>query len=262
MIGTIRLLLLGVAAFLLILVFTAPATLLTKQIEQYTEIRFESVKGSLWRGSAERVIMPQTSIGPLYWNIKPSRLLFGRLSADIELKSTEKPGIQGTASIATTLLGKVFVHNAKFLADAEWVVIQLTLPIAAGGNMDLNINELIIERNRLPRIDAELNWQQAMITYPEVIDLGAFQLTVVHQPSDNPERVLGVLKDINSPLTIDGDARLTADQKYTAELKVNTRPDAPQSLQNVLPLLPGIKNPDGSVTIRRSGIFSLGAPGP
>lgn len=252
---SVQLTLLGLAAFVVFLAVSAPAAILTKTIAFYTPARFQNVSGTLWHGRAARLQVAGISVGPVVWRIKPSSLLRGALNTTLEV-GTETPAteVRGTASIeAGFLSGVITVKQADVKADAEWAFVQAAIPVAAAGQLALNIDRLVVDTQKpLPRIQAELQWLNAGVSYPSVYDLGAYRLQLSHQPEDEPQTIIGTINDINSPLKINGIAQLSADYNYTLNVNVSTTPAAPQDLQRILPLL-GNQKPDGSVDIRRQG---------
>lgn len=250
----IQLTLLGLAAFLIFLAVSAPAAILTKTIEHYTAARFQNVTGTLWHGTAGRLQVSGINTGPVTWKIHPASLLRGVLSATLQV-GTETPAteLRGTAAIEAGISGVITVKQAHVGADAQWAFVRAAIPIAATGQLELDIDQLVVDNEKpLPKIQAELQWLNAGVSYPNVYDLGAYRLQLSHQPEDEPQIIIGTINDINSPLKINGTLQLDAGYNYALNVNVSTTPAAPQDLQRVLPLL-GNQKPDGSVDIRRQG---------
>lgn len=250
----IQLTLLGLAAFLVFLVVSAPAAILTKTIERYTPARFQNVSGTLWRGTAGGFQLSGINAGPVTWTIKPASLLRGVLSTTLQVGTEAAASeLRGSASLEAGLSGVIAVKQANINVAAEWAFVQAAVPIAATGQLELDIDQLVIDRQKpLPRINAELRWLNAGVSYPNVYDLGAYRLQLSHQPDDEPQNIIGIINDIDSPLKINGTVELDAGYNYTLNVNVNTTPAAPPDIQRVLPLL-GNQKPDGSVDIRRQG---------
>lgn len=250
----IQLTLLGVAAFLVFLIVSAPAAVLTKSIEHYTPARFQNVSGTVWRGTAAHFQLAGMNTGPVTWTINPTALLRGVLSATLQVGTEEQASeLRGSASLETGLSGTVSVKQANIHVDADWAFVQAAVPIAATGQLELAIEQLVLDPEKpLPKVHAELQWVNAGVSYPNVYDLGAYRLQLSHQPEDDPQNIIGIINDINSPLKINGTVELDAGYNYTLNVNVNTTPAAPADIQRVLPLL-GNQKPDGSVDIRRQG---------
>lgn len=250
----IQLTLLGLAAFLIFLVVSAPAAILTKTVEHYTPAHFQNVTGTLWNGGAGGLQISGINAGPVTWKIHPGSLLRGVLGVELQLgRQAPATPLRGNAAIEAGLFGGVTVKQAHLGADAAWAFAMAAIPIAATGQLALDIDRLVVDPQKpLPKIQAVVQWLNAGVSYPSVYDLGAYRLQLAHQPEDEPQTVVGTIRDIDSPLKINGTIQLDAGYNYTLNVNVSTTPAAPADLQRVLPLL-GNRKPDGSVDIRRRG---------
>lgn len=248
-----KLILLGLAAFVFFLAATAPASLITSQIEKHSAVRFTAVSGSLWHGTAQQLITPEFSAGPLEWQLHALPLLLGKLSTTLNIgKNVNNAPIQGYAKASINLFSTVVVQQANLNVAAEEAVALAGLPIAATGMITLDIDELVVKRKQAPRVKALLQWQNASVSSPQEYNLGAYTVTLNHTPSDKPEEVLGIIKDVDSPLTLDGEIRIQPSGRYKLNVNVNTDETAPDDIKRVLPFI-GRQASDGSVTINRSG---------
>ncbi|HEX7027296.1 MAG TPA: type II secretion system protein N [Gammaproteobacteria bacterium] len=250
----IQLTLLGLAAFLVFLLISAPAAILTKAVEHYTPARFQNVSGTVWRGAADRFELPGASMGPVTWTIKPAAFLRGVLSATLQVGTEAQASeLLGSASLEVGLSGVVTVTQAHANVDAAWAFMQAAVPIAATGELELAVEQLVLDPQKpLPKVHAELQWLNAGVNYPNVYDLGGYRLLLDHQPEDEPQTIVGAINDIDSPLKINGTVELDSGYNYTLNANVSTTPAASPDIQRVLPLL-GNQKPDGSVDIRRQG---------
>lgn len=243
--------LLGAAAFVILLLVTAPATLLAYALERTTPVQLQGVSGSLWRGSAQQVIAPELQLGPLNWRLHGWRLLLGEAKLSLEIPASA-PNLNGKAQVAANVLRKLSLSNVDMTADAEWVFTQAALPLAAGGQLHLQIESAEFRPGKLPRLNAQIDWQQARIVYPQPQQLGAYRMIVRHHPETEPEYVLGEFKDIDSAFKIDGTIKIMHSGDYQFKALLSTAPNAPEIFKNTLQFL-GVPGPDGSVPIERSG---------
>jgi general secretion pathway protein N len=251
-----RLLILGLIAFLVFLVISVPATVMTGLIAGRAPVEFSGVTGTLWHGQAMQVTGRDVVVGPLEWTIRPWSLLRGELAADVVIhSSTDRDQIAGSVWLGLAIPGVAKIRNANITADAEWVFTQAAVPIAARGRILIHIEELIARRDRLPKINATLSWQNAGVTYPQDYNLGAYHVKVQHQPIDNPEVVVLEISDQDSPLHINGEARMQANGEYQLDIRLRAEPDAPQDIVRVLPML-GAAQDDGSVHVQRRGTLN------
>ncbi len=243
--------LLGAAAFVVFLAITAPASLLASAIQRATPVQLQGVSGSLWHGTAQQITAPELQLGPLNWRLHGWRLLLGEVRLSLEIPP-DAPHVSGKAQVAASILQKLSLSDVDLSADAEWVFTQATLPLAAGGRFHLRIESAELRRAELPRMQAQVDWEQARIVYPQPHDLGAYRMTMHHHPQTNPEYLLGELKDINSPFKIDGSIKIQRNGDYQFNAVLSTTPDAPEIFKNTLPFV-GVPGPDGSVPVERTG---------
>ena len=259
MLKTKHLILLGVAAFIIFLIVSAPAAIITSTVERYTPVRFHLVSGSVWHGAAASMRLPGISLGPISWRIRPLSLFRGALAANLDIDSTNSSAsdIHGNAFVEASFFGNVGVEDAILSADAEWLFTQAAIPAAASGTFELQIEKLSMNlSDPLPQIKGVLKWKNAAVTYPEIHKLGEYQVVLDYDSSDeHPVEVIkGDIKDINSPLQIQGTALLYTSYRYILDVNVNATDDAPGDLKRVVPLL-GTRNDDGAVNIRRQGLL-------
>lgn len=243
--------LLGAAAFLVFLVVTAPASLLAYAVQRATPVELQGVTGSLWRGTAQRVVAPELQLGPLGWRLHGWRLLLGQVSVSLEIPAGA-PHLSGKADMSASILNKLSLSEVDVAADAGWLFTQLALPLAADGRLHLQVQSAELRSGRLPRIQAQLDWQEARLIYPQPHALGAYRLTLRHHPETDPEFLLGELQDINSPFKIDGTVRIQRNGDYQLKALLATAPSAPEIFKNTLLFL-GEPAADGTVPVERNG---------
>jgi general secretion pathway protein N len=243
--------LLGAAAFVVLLVITAPASLLAYAIQRSTPVQLQGVGGSLWHGTAQQVIAPELQLGPLNWRLHGWPLLLGEVRLSLEIPAGT-PNLSGKAEVGANILRKLSLSDVDITADAEWLFTQAALPLAAGGRFHLQIQSAEFHPEQLPRLNAQLDWQDARIVYPQAYELGGYRLIMHEHPATNPEYLLGELKDIDSPFKIDGTIKIERNGDYKFAARLATAPGAPEIFENTL-LFVGTPETDGSVLLERNG---------
>jgi len=74
----------GTLAFLCFLVAKAPASLISHMVPDQAPVSIQAPSGTLWNGRIGQLQAGQFRMGPIDWNLRPSRLFLLRLDADIE----------------------------------------------------------------------------------------------------------------------------------------------------------------------------------
>lgn len=243
--------LLGAAAFVIFLVITAPATLLASIVQRAAPVELQGVSGSMWRGSAQRVVAPELALGPLNWRLHGWPLLLGKVRLNIEIPDGA-PHLSGKAEITASVTKKLSLSDVDLQADAAWVLTQAALPLAADGRFHLQIRSAELREGALPRIEGQLEWRDARVVYPQTYTLGAYRMTLRHHPETDPEFLLGEIKDIDSAFKIDGTLKVDRQGDYELTARLAAAPNAPQIFRDTLLFL-GEPAADGSVQIERNG---------
>ncbi len=243
--------LLGGVSFVVFLVATAPASLLAYTLHRTTPLQLQSVSGSLWHGSAQRVVTPELQLGPLHWRLHGWHLLLGKVKLTLEIPAGT-PNISGKGEVAVSILRKLSLADVSVQADAGWVFTQVALPLAADGRLDLQIETAEFRQQELPYLKAQLDWQQARIMYPQPYELGGYRVVLHPEPETNPEYLLGEIKDLDSPLKIDGTIKVDKVGDYKLNARLTTAPNAAEIFRSTLRFL-SEPAADGSVTIERNG---------
>ena len=250
--NSLKLLCLGLLAFLIFLLITAPAPLLTKPLSKHSSVKFEQVAGSLWKGQAKQVHIEGIPIGAVAWDIHLTKLFAGQLAVTLLLGGTNNSDLNGNIELSLRLPGELVIEQSHLQATAEWVVVQAELPIVPKGHVTLDIDQLYLQDKKLPKVNAKLRWLNAGVTYPNTYELGAYHVSLNHEPAEQPKKIVGKIHDIDSPLHVVGSLNIDNQGRYNLDVNVSAESYAPADISQVLPFL-GRKNADGSVNIQRDG---------
>jgi len=243
--------LLGLSAYALALVITLPArhaySLAVYHLPKTLPVTLHDLGGSLWSGRAGTVAWRSTPLGGLRWELSPWSLLRGRLGLDLQLQDTNS-SLAGHAAV--TRDGHVLLHNVSArLPAARLMLFNTGLPIAADGNVAVNLEEVQLPPQGAPALRGTLMWSQALLVAGQPLKLGDLKLTL--QPGETGGTT-GTLSDAGGPLEINGTLILDANRSYRLEAKLRARPEADASLGNSLKML-GRADGRGYYTLRYTG---------
>ncbi|MBN1378629.1 MAG: type II secretion system protein N [Gammaproteobacteria bacterium] len=251
-----KLIALGVIAFFVFLIATAPASIITGMVSRQAAVEFEAISGTVWHGQADKVVARGIVIGPVEWNLHPWYLLRGELAATLIIhNSAVTDDVSGSLWLAAGLPGVLKIRDADVSIDASWASTRAAIPIAARGKMLIKIDRLQIRRDTLPEISATVSWQNAGVSFPQNYGLGTYNIEIQHEPADKPERVVANISDQDSLLHITGQAQFNQSGQYELDIRLSADATAPADIARVLPLL-GTPADDGSVHIQRNGLLS------
>lgn len=224
--------LLGLLAFLILLVTTLPARVL---LDRIPGVEATGVGGSIWSGRADALAVQGFALGRVEWRLFALPLLRGRLDVDATISPPDGNGS------ARCLIGmNQRAHCSRVVANLPLEFLPLSsLPQGWTGRIEANFTELNIERG----------WPTAARGQLEVRDLnrptnagatsfGSYKLVLPAPDTQATEGALiGALSDTGGPLNVVGTLRLSADRSYVIDGRVAARNDAPTEIARSLEYL-------------------------
>ena len=238
---------LGVAAFLLSVMLLAPAAIAYRWFAP-DSMRMIGISGTVWEGNARLGSIDVLGFQDLRWDLKPTRLLLGKLAAEVSLKLGEgflegdvAGGMTGRSFSATNLKGSCSLANFKDV-----------LPIAGvNGILNLDLATLEISDGIPTRAEGTLRVGRLAMAMAGSDILGDYQVTF--DESLPEEGIAGRIKDLGTgPFEVAGSLVVKADRNFSLQGTVKARPSAPPHLQGMLTYL-GTRSPDGSHSFELTG---------
>lgn len=217
----------GIGAYLLFVLATLPATVLTNRLARYG-ITSLNAGGTVWRGQVNGLQAGVLNLGNAEWNIRFLPLLTGKLAADIKL--TEPNGFaQSRVSIGLT--GRVTLSDLSATLPLQSIVGSGGLPGGWVGTAQAKFSELALQ-------DA---WPVAARGTLDVVDLsgparqpsniGAYRLTFPANATQSSDAVLGKLEALDGAvIDVTGTLTFAANRSYMLDTLVAARGTAPQNI--------------------------------
>jgi len=204
------------------------------------------VDGTLWSGSCAGLFVDRKPVGDLTWELKPRRLLSGRLAAHVTLASALA---HGSADAEVGLQGQLVAHDltADLPLDPK---IMPGLPPGLRGQAHLALALLEIEHDTLKRVQGRIEVHDLEDHDGRATQLGSYVVTF---PPGDGEPV-GQIKDLNGPLSVEGTLRLTRQGGFDVQGTVAPKPGAPAELTDNLRFL-GSPDASGRRQFSLSGTF-------
>ncbi|HKQ81731.1 MAG TPA: type II secretion system protein N [Steroidobacteraceae bacterium] len=217
--------LLGLFAFLILLVVTLPARVLLGRIPG---VEASGVSGSIWSGRAAMLSVQGFALGPTEWRLFALPLLRGRLDIDAKISP---PNGNGAARCLLAMDQSVQCSRVTIALPLEFLPLS-SLPQGWTGRINAN----------LTRLDLERGWPTAAEGQIDVLDLrrpagagaasfGSYRLVMpAPDVSGNDSALAGALQDTGGPLNVIGTLTLSPDHSYVVDGRVAARNDAPQEI--------------------------------
>ena len=204
------------------------------------------VDGTLWSGSCAGLFVQRKPFGDLTWELKPRRLLAGRLAAHLTLSS---PLGQGSAEAELGLSGQLIAHdlNADLPLDPR---LMPGLPPGLRGQAHLALALVALEAGTLKRLEGRIEVRDLQDLDGRATRLGSYAATFAPTAGEPT----GVIKDLDGPLSVEGTLRLTRQGGFEVQGTVAPRPGAPAELTDNLRFL-GSPDASGRRQFALSGTF-------
>jgi len=226
---TLTIIVLGVVAFAAIVLARLPASWLLPTTG--ATFRCASVEGSIWSGYCGGLEVRGASLGDLSWQLRPARLLFGRLAAHVDIE--RPPRTAARADIEMGLAGTVVARNITASLPLDPTLLPGVPPTLTGTlRLELTLAKITkrgIVRSLAGRIEA-LN---LIDSSGYVTPLGSFAVTF---PGGGAQPT-GEVRDLGGPLAVQGTLVLTPQPGYTINGYVTPRASASQPLLNAIQFL-------------------------
>ena len=241
----------AITAYLLILLATIPAKLVTELINDNTPVAIQGVSGTLWNGEAYLVrIDNNIQLDQTRWSFNFWKLLIGKLSANIDTSFLDEPI---TAEAGTSFLGRIFINDLKATVAASNVTRLANIPLAQlDGPIILDIQHAQWKQGELPLASGTIKWNDASVTVAETASLG----NVLVLLSESEQQLLNAeIKNEGGDISISGNAELLAEADYAAEITLVPNASASNNIRQSLGMF-AKRQPNGEYNIKKSGTLS------
>jgi general secretion pathway protein N len=225
------LLAIGLGAYALALVATAPATLVDAGLQRasHGRMRLAEAQGTLWSGSGQIEIRDtggRTGVAKSFaWRVVPESLLRGHLVCDVGLDQSAR------RFPVTISLSRIELANADISLPATVLGLGVPklAPLGLTGEVLIHVASLSIARDAMEG-NATLQWRAAGSTLAPVSPLGDYEIRL----DGEGMTVHAFLRTIEGPLQLDGKGSWTqgGNPVFLAMARV-----PPQHQQQLAPLL-------------------------
>ena len=226
-----RLLGLGLGAYALGLIATAPASLIDAGLQQVGEgrLRLAEAHGTLWSGTGQiemRDRMHRSGIAKsITWQVLPAYLLRGQLRCEVGLDLAAK-----RFPVTISLTGiEVADADVNLPAAALGLAIPKLAPLGLGGDLLLHVARLSFRRGAMQG-NATLQWRGAGSAYTRVSPLGDYELRFDGEGA----AVRASLRTLQGPLQLDGQGSWASGGNPAF---LGTARVPPEHLQQLAPLM-------------------------
>ena len=206
------------------------------------------VEGSLWSGYCSGLTVNGVGLGDLTWQLRPTRLLLGKLAAHIELEHPPTTSARGDVEVG--LGGTVIARNLTASLPLDPKLLPGAPPTLSGTlHLDLTLAR-VSQKGVVSRLEGHIEATDLIDRSGYVTPLGNFAVTF---PGGTPQPT-GDLQDAGGPLSVQGKLVLTAQPGYDLSGYVTPRASANQALLNAIAFL-GSPDAQGRRQFALSGTY-------
>lgn len=245
----------GAIAFVLALVATVPAATALAWLGG-ERLRASGAMGTLWSGSAAALEIGAVRLGETRWDVTVTRLLLGRLAADVETRIGDG---EFRGSLSAGPAGGLACAGCTY--DGPVASLRAVLPSLGrlDGRARLEIATLELADGWPTRAVGTLKLTDVPITVPGApprpgAPSASFDATVEADPVPEGGLIEVAVQDAGGPVEFGARLAVTPPGNYELAGRAKPRADAPQDMINALAML-GPRGPDGSTELSMSGSF-------
>lgn len=243
-----RVLLLGLAAFLLALVVVLPARWIGGLLPAM--IQCADWGGTIWRGRCSQLVVATPGVQPITletttWNLRPLPLLRARVAADVVL--TDARG-DAAGHVEFSLGGRLVLRDVSARARFD-SSLPSAMPLGWSGRVEVAGLQVDWQDNELRDLQGDLQFFDLRDERGRA--MGNYHVSF--PPSSAPPYT-GRLADLGGPLEIAGTLVLSVDRRWSLEGTVRPRPEADAAIARYLEFL-GAADAAGRYPLSLSGSF-------
>lgn len=214
-------------------------------------VTFAGVAGTFWSGSAATCSVDGFTAEALRWNLRPTSLLLGRISVDVEARIPDG-FVSGNITASPSTVRFSDLRGATSLPALVGV-----LPVRGiRGQASVALEELVLEDGWPAAAVGELKLAglESLPLIPDgsgaYVPLGDYTVSFVPAPEG---QLAATFVDNGGPLEVEGAVTLDAARVYTLDALVEPRAGAPEMLVEGLKIMSAEPDAEGRRRFNLSG---------
>jgi len=242
--------LIAIVSFLFFTLGNVPAAKVISLAQKNAQLplKLYGVQGSIWNGSADKVIVQgQPPIDNIQWDINPATLLLARISGEVK-GSIKNQNVVGDISYSAS--GTFSASNVRARIEAPVIQELAQMPLGElGGIFNVNIESFEATSEGLPKIAGTIKWRNAQLTVMETVELGFINLVL---STGDDDKLLAKISNTKGQLLLDGKANLDSNKAYDLNLRITPESNANNNIRQSITLF-AKRQSDGSYLVKRKG---------
>jgi general secretion pathway protein N len=212
---------------------------------------FSGIEGTLWSGRAAAGAVGDLALRDIRWRVRPTRLLIGRLAAEIEARLTD-----GFVS-ANVSASPTRVALSEVRASTSIPALRGVLPVSGvRGDASVNLDELELRGGVLTTLLGELRLAKLEVApfvptgSRDLLPIGDYTVRFLDSAGNG---INASFVDSGGPLEVSGTLLVDAQRAYTLDGLIKARPDASQQLVEGLSIITADPDNEGRRRLTLTG---------
>lgn len=224
----LRLAFVGAIVFLIGMIYHLPASqVVPRMLPAGTPVSVHGLEGRLLGGGADHVYVGGIRIGSLTWELHPSRLLVGRLSADVSVSGLAD--VEGTVWAGLSDWGVDSVDGEAQLSDLK--PFLRAVPADIRGRVTASGVSIRLVGASPSDAGGSASLSGLSLAAPFDLQLGDYTAAIEAGPDRS---ATARIRDAGGPLSVQGEAKLAEGGAWTVDLRIEPRPDAATAIREGL----------------------------
>lgn len=226
----LKLLPLGIAAYCLFLVLTAPAAKLIPYFQsQLQPASLAGISGSLWSGKALQLNAPPVQLTDIHWRFRPLALLLGAVEFGVDGQLEGRPV---RAVVGQSLFAGSYLSDVQGSATAADLMYWAGLRgVELAGQLEFALDDVEFSDTTVPAVAGQVVWKPAMVNQPLALNLGLAELTTTIESGGV---TVGQLVASGGALGVQGNVSMQPDGRYQLLGDVKKTGAVPQAVDKFL----------------------------
>ncbi|WP_305420525.1 type II secretion system protein N [Photobacterium leiognathi] len=144
-----------------------PANWAWQQAPKVSGLSLTGIKGTLWQGSASRLVWQNQNLGQVSWDMSVGSLFTGKAAFDVRFGQGSDMQLQGSGTVGYSMAGPfakkllVSVPAANAMQYAK-----VPVPLTLTGNLELTVRDYVYTAPYCKTLNATLAWAEGSASSP------------------------------------------------------------------------------------------------
>lgn len=238
-----KLIFFGLVSFQLAAIWFTPLAFIVPHLKKVTkDVIMLEPNGTIWNGGVNHLTIKNNYLGKASWQVDPLESL---KSLSLITKFTLKSDDVNAYGVGGIAINKdLTLSNTQFDVNARYIN-TLQNKAQLSGNFTGFVKNALIQRSKVPAIDAIVNWQNGALNSPFKLAEGDYRAVI--KPENNDLNIQ--LSSKEAPIELNGEIKLQSDWIFDTNLNTKSNNAGLMAMMKFA----GTPQTDGTILIQKKG---------